>query len=170
MAIDPTARVADGARIGEGVEIGPYCLVGPQVELKSGVRLIGHVNVTGVTSIGEDSIVYPVSYTHLDVYKRQMSTSRSNRPATFRSWAAIRPPTASWARYRFPSATCLEPASTPKLQPRSANISAVSYTHLDVYKRQRWCTEWSNSATAQWSPSSVRRTCVSRSPIVWRCV
>ena len=30
MAIDPTARVADGARIGEGVEIGPYCLVGPQ--------------------------------------------------------------------------------------------------------------------------------------------
>ena len=59
MAIDPTARVADGARIGEGVEIGPYCLVGPQVELKSGVRLIVHVNVTGVTSIGEDSIVYP---------------------------------------------------------------------------------------------------------------
>lgn len=59
MAIDPTARVANGARIGEGVEIGPYCLVGPQVELKSGVRLIGHVNVTGVTSIGEDSIVYP---------------------------------------------------------------------------------------------------------------
>ncbi len=40
MAIDPTARVADGARIGEGVEIGPYCLVGPQVELGRGVRLI----------------------------------------------------------------------------------------------------------------------------------
>ena len=52
MAIDPTARVADGARIGEGVEIGPYCLVGPQVELFSGVRLIAHVNVTGVTTIG----------------------------------------------------------------------------------------------------------------------
>ena len=61
MAIDPTARVADGARIGEGVEIGPYCLVGPQVELLSGVRLIAHVNVTGVTTIGEGTVVYPFS-------------------------------------------------------------------------------------------------------------
>jgi len=59
MTIDPTARVADGARIGEGVQIGPYCLVGPQVELKSGVRLLGHVNVTGVTTIGDDTVVYP---------------------------------------------------------------------------------------------------------------
>jgi UDP-N-acetylglucosamine acyltransferase len=59
MAIDPTARVAEGVRIGDGVEIGPYCLVGPQVELDSGVRLIGHVNVTGVTSIGEGTVVYP---------------------------------------------------------------------------------------------------------------
>src|SRR5580704_5151467 len=61
MAIDPTARVASGARIGEGVEIGPYCLVGPQVELLSGVRLIAHVNVTGSTTIGEGTVVYPFS-------------------------------------------------------------------------------------------------------------
>jgi UDP-N-acetylglucosamine acyltransferase len=59
MTIDPTARIADGARIGDAVEIGPYCLVGPQVELKPGVRLIAHVNVTGATTIGEDSVVYP---------------------------------------------------------------------------------------------------------------
>jgi UDP-N-acetylglucosamine acyltransferase len=58
-AIDPTARVADGARIGEGVEIGPYCLVGPQVELKDGARLVAHVSVTGVTTIGEGTVVYP---------------------------------------------------------------------------------------------------------------
>src|SRR4029077_18535008 len=61
MAIDPTARVADGARIGDSVEIGPYCLVGPQAELARGVRLISHVNVTGATTIGEDTIVYPFS-------------------------------------------------------------------------------------------------------------
>jgi UDP-N-acetylglucosamine acyltransferase len=61
MAIDPTARVASAARIGEGVEIGPYCLVGPQVELASGVRLIAHVNVTGATTIGEGTVVYPFS-------------------------------------------------------------------------------------------------------------
>jgi UDP-N-acetylglucosamine acyltransferase len=59
MAIDPTARVADSARIGEGVEIGPYCIIGPQVELKRGVRLLSHVNVTGVTTIGDETVVYP---------------------------------------------------------------------------------------------------------------
>jgi UDP-N-acetylglucosamine acyltransferase len=57
--IDPTARVADGARIGDGVEIGPYCIVGPQVELGDGVRLIAHVHVAGVTSLGAGTIVYP---------------------------------------------------------------------------------------------------------------
>jgi UDP-N-acetylglucosamine acyltransferase len=61
MAIDPTARVAAGARIGESVEIGPYCLIGPKVELARGVRLLGHVNITGVTAIGEDTVVYPFS-------------------------------------------------------------------------------------------------------------
>jgi len=58
-AIDATARVAAGARIGDGVEIGPYCLVGPDVELKDGVRLVGQVNVTGPTTIGEGTVVYP---------------------------------------------------------------------------------------------------------------
>ena len=40
------------------VEIGPYCLVGPDVKLKDGVRLVGHVNVTGATTIGEGTVVY----------------------------------------------------------------------------------------------------------------
>ena len=61
MTIDPTARVAEGARIAASVEIGPYCLIGPQVELKDGVRLIAHVNVTGATTIGEQTVVYPFS-------------------------------------------------------------------------------------------------------------
>jgi UDP-N-acetylglucosamine acyltransferase len=59
MAIDPTARVSDGARLGADVEIGPYCLVGPQVELKDGVRLIGHVHIAGTTSLGQGTLVYP---------------------------------------------------------------------------------------------------------------
>jgi UDP-N-acetylglucosamine acyltransferase len=61
MAIDPTARVAESARLGAAVEIGPYCLVGPQVELKDGVRLIGHVSLTGVTTIGAGTVIYPFS-------------------------------------------------------------------------------------------------------------
>src|ERR1700723_2757073 len=59
MAIDPTARVADGARVGDGVEIGPYCMVGPDVQLGDGVRLIAHVHIAGMTTIGEGTVVYP---------------------------------------------------------------------------------------------------------------
>ena len=59
MAIDPTARVADGARVGKGVEIGPYCVVGPDVELGDGVRLIAQVHIAGVTTIGEGTVIYP---------------------------------------------------------------------------------------------------------------
>lgn len=57
--IDPTARVAEGACLGEGVEVGPYCIVGPRVVLGDGVRLIAHVHVTGVTTIGAGTVVYP---------------------------------------------------------------------------------------------------------------
>lgn len=57
--IDPTARVADGARLGDDVEIGPYCIVGPLVELRASVRLLSNVNITGVTTIGERTTVYP---------------------------------------------------------------------------------------------------------------
>lgn len=57
--IDPSSRVADGARIAADVEIGPFCMVGPDVELQSGVRLLSHVNLSGVTSIGERTVIYP---------------------------------------------------------------------------------------------------------------
>jgi UDP-N-acetylglucosamine acyltransferase len=57
--IDPTARVAAAARLADDVEIGPFCVVGPAVELRTGVRLISHVNVAGVTIVGERTTVYP---------------------------------------------------------------------------------------------------------------
>ncbi len=59
--VDPSARVAEGARLADDVEIGPYCTIGPAVELRAGVRLISHVNVTGATSIGERTVIYPFS-------------------------------------------------------------------------------------------------------------
>jgi UDP-N-acetylglucosamine acyltransferase len=58
-SIDASARVADGARIASDVEIGPYCVVGRDVELESGVRLLSHVNVSGVTRIGARTTIYP---------------------------------------------------------------------------------------------------------------
>jgi len=59
MVIDPTARVAESARLGENVQIGPFCVVGPDVELGRGVRLVGNVYLSGVTSIGEGTVIYP---------------------------------------------------------------------------------------------------------------
>ena len=45
--VDPRAEIADD------VEIGPYCVVGPDVKIGRGTRLIGHVCILGVTTIGE---------------------------------------------------------------------------------------------------------------------
>jgi UDP-N-acetylglucosamine acyltransferase len=57
--IAPSSLVADGARLADDVEIGPFCTIGPQVELCAGVRLLSHVNLTGVTVIGEQTVVHP---------------------------------------------------------------------------------------------------------------
>ena len=58
-AIDPMARVAPGARIEDGASIGPYCIIGPDVVVGEGCRLVAHVHVTGHTTIGARTIVYP---------------------------------------------------------------------------------------------------------------
>ncbi len=57
--IDPTARVASGAAIGNDVSIGPYCVIGPHVAIGDGARLIAHVHVTGHTSVGARTVIYP---------------------------------------------------------------------------------------------------------------
>jgi UDP-N-acetylglucosamine acyltransferase len=57
--IDPSARIDAGATIGSDVSIGPYCLIGPHVALGDGCRLHGHVHVTGHTTIGARSVIYP---------------------------------------------------------------------------------------------------------------
>jgi UDP-N-acetylglucosamine acyltransferase len=57
--IDPTARVAAAAKIGANVEIGPYCIVGPDVTIGDDCRLIAHVHIAGVTTIGPRTLIYP---------------------------------------------------------------------------------------------------------------
>jgi UDP-N-acetylglucosamine acyltransferase len=67
MTIDSSAQVhqsavvEDGAVIGAGCRVGPFTLVGPKVRLAQGVELKSHVVVTGKTTIGEDSVVFPFS-------------------------------------------------------------------------------------------------------------
>lgn len=57
--IHPMAVIAPGAELGAGVEIGPFCVVGPNVRLQDGVVLKSHVVVTGDTTIGPGTVVFP---------------------------------------------------------------------------------------------------------------
>ena len=51
--IDPRAEIADD------VEVGPYCVIGPDVTIGRGTRLIAHVCIHGITTLGEDNTIYP---------------------------------------------------------------------------------------------------------------
>jgi UDP-N-acetylglucosamine acyltransferase len=57
--IDPTARIENGATIGRDVSIGPYCTIGANVTVGDGCRLVAHVNLSGHTSIGARTVIYP---------------------------------------------------------------------------------------------------------------
>ncbi|SLN12113.1 Acyl-[acyl-carrier-protein]--UDP-N-acetylglucosamine O-acyltransferase [Roseovarius litorisediminis] len=59
--IHPSAIVEDGAQLGQGCQIGPFCHIGADVRLGDRVQLKSHVVVTGVTEIGEDTVVFPFS-------------------------------------------------------------------------------------------------------------
>jgi UDP-N-acetylglucosamine acyltransferase len=58
-SVDSTARVERGAQIGKGATIGPYCVIGPKVVIGEACRLIAHVHVSGHTTIGPRTVIYP---------------------------------------------------------------------------------------------------------------
>lgn len=58
-AIDPTARIETGAVIGHDVSIGPYCVIGSNAVIEDKCRLVAQVHVTGHTTIGPGTVVYP---------------------------------------------------------------------------------------------------------------
>jgi UDP-N-acetylglucosamine acyltransferase len=58
-ALHATAVIECGADIAEGVEIGPYCVIGPNVSIAEECRLMAHVHITGHTSIGAGTVIYP---------------------------------------------------------------------------------------------------------------
>jgi len=59
--IHPTALIENGATIGAGCVIGPYCLIGPDVVLGERVHLFSHVVLAGLTSVGDDTRIWPFS-------------------------------------------------------------------------------------------------------------
>jgi len=58
-AIDPTARIENGAVIAADAAIGPFCMVGKDVTIGTGCRLLSHVSVAGHTTIGAGALIYP---------------------------------------------------------------------------------------------------------------
>ena len=58
-AIHSTAQIEPGAVIGKGATIGPYCIIGSHVVIGDGCRLTAHVNITGQTTIGPGTVIYP---------------------------------------------------------------------------------------------------------------
>ena len=57
--IHPSAIVSESAEIGADVQIGPYCVVDGPVRLDEGVRLYSHVVVSGRTTIGAGTEIFP---------------------------------------------------------------------------------------------------------------
>jgi len=57
--VHPTAVVGAGAQLAPGVTIGPFCIVGDAVVLEEDVSLESHVVVTGRTTVGTGTRVYP---------------------------------------------------------------------------------------------------------------
>ncbi len=58
-SIHPTSLVEDGAELGHGVEIGPFCRVSSGSKIGDGTKLISHVVIDGLTTIGSNNMIYP---------------------------------------------------------------------------------------------------------------
>lgn len=57
--IHPTALIEEGAQIDSSAIVGPFCTVGAQAVIGPRVELKSHVVVTGITSIGADTVIFP---------------------------------------------------------------------------------------------------------------
>lgn len=59
--IHPSAIIEDGAQIDPTASVGPFSIVGGDVTLGPRVELKSHVVVSGKTTIGADTVVFPFS-------------------------------------------------------------------------------------------------------------
>jgi UDP-N-acetylglucosamine acyltransferase len=95
--IHETAVVDPAARIAEDVVIGPYCVVGPNVELGHKVELLSHVVVSGRTTIGEGTRIFPfasIGHQPQDLkYDGEPSSLVIGRNNTIREYVTMNPGT-----------------------------------------------------------------------------
>lgn len=57
--VHPSAIVEQGAQLGPGCMVGPFCHIGPEVRLAAGVTVKSHAVITGNTTLGADTVVFP---------------------------------------------------------------------------------------------------------------
>jgi UDP-N-acetylglucosamine acyltransferase len=57
--VHPLALVETGAELGPGTVIGPFCYVGPEVVLHEQAELVSHLVVTGRTTVGARTRIFP---------------------------------------------------------------------------------------------------------------
>ncbi|MBT8413737.1 MAG: acyl-ACP--UDP-N-acetylglucosamine O-acyltransferase [Boseongicola sp.] len=57
--VHPSAVIEPGATVMAGAKVGPFSIVGAQVVLHDGVELKSHSVVTGITSVGAETVIFP---------------------------------------------------------------------------------------------------------------
>jgi len=96
--VHQTAIVETGAELAADVEIGPFCVVGPEVKLAHSVKLMSHVVVTGRTSIGARTRLFPfASIGHIPQdlkYKGEPSSLTVGSDCVIREGVTMNPGTA----------------------------------------------------------------------------
>ena len=95
--IHPTALVDEGARLADGVRIGPFCQATREVELGEGVELLSHVVVTGRTTVGPRTRIFPfasIGHQPQDLkYKGEPSTLTIGADCLIREGVTMNPGT-----------------------------------------------------------------------------
>jgi UDP-N-acetylglucosamine acyltransferase len=98
MKIHPSSIVEKGAKLGADVKIGPFCCVGPNVVLADGVELVSHVSISGKTTIGEKTKIFPfasIGHPPQDLkYNGEESLTTIGSHNSIREYVTIQPGTA----------------------------------------------------------------------------
>jgi UDP-N-acetylglucosamine acyltransferase len=96
--VHPAAIIEPGAVLGDGVKVGPFSIVGADVTLSDGVELVSHVVVTGRTTIGARTKIYPfasLGHQPQDLkYAGEPSRLEIGSDATIREHVTVNPGTA----------------------------------------------------------------------------
>jgi UDP-N-acetylglucosamine acyltransferase len=109
--VHAAAAVEPGARFGEGVRIGPFCHVGGEVTLGDKVELISHVVVSGRTTIGARTRLFPfasIGHQPQDLkYKGEASDLSIGSDCLIREGVTINPGTAGGGMHTVVGDRCV---------------------------------------------------------------